>query len=255
MLSLNSNPSRSAQEQRSEILSDKALPNYTPNCDESKFPTSSTHFGMYKAIFRLLELAYQNPLKLNNNLPSLPNLSTMISGTGVYIGPENKNLTEGFGPHPLSAVIELRDKLLTHTQRLFPDAQSLKILGPEYESGYSRQAGTLNTNLGVYWGLDSSWPQELIDQKISWGICLNLWDESYYLSPLSDAKQTSKSYDLVARNLFNNMAEQATLIVTTLMSGTVQFDLFAQSFEKAGWKIVAINEQGQDPMLLVKGLN
>lgn len=211
-------------------------------------PSHSFHLSMHRANLRLLQTVEQRDGILGGQRQEL---ASLFSGPGVYIGPEDKGISRGFGPYPASHVAMIRDELLAITRLEFPKATTLSVLGPQYEFGYSETPGVACAERDFFYGLDTQWPQELINQKLSWGVCLGLWDSAYYVS-VHDDQPLSSRYEAVATALHNNMGDQAALLVSTLMMTSPDAHIFQRSFERCGWQAHRLGRYGADPLLLVK---
>jgi len=211
-------------------------------------PSHSFHLSMHRANIRLLRTIEQRDGILGGEGQEL---SSLFSGPGVYIGPEDKGISRGFGPYPASHVATIRDELLNITQLAFPKATKLSVLGPQYEFGYSETPGVACAERDLFYGLDTQWPQELINQKLSWGVCLGLWDSAYYMA-VDDHRTLASRYEEVASTLFNNMANNAALLISTLMMTSPDSYIFERSFTRCGWEAYRLAVLGADPLLLVK---
>ena len=210
---------------------------------------SSFHVGAHKAHIRLLRLLSDESLPQGLDREGL---SSLFSGAGVYIGPEDRGLRGGHTPHPASDVAMIRDELLRLTRSEFPKADQLYVLGPHYEFGYCETPSPACDERGFFYGLDQGWPRELIERKLSWGICLGLWDSAYYMTQRDDMLTLAQKYEETAAALYSNMADRAALLVSTLMWNSVDSLIFDRSFRNAGWELTRVGSHGAEPLLMIK---
>jgi len=210
---------------------------------------SSFHVAGHKANMRLLRFGEE---VLVSKGITRAHLEPLFSGAGVYIAPEDTGIRGAFGANPASHVGLIRDELLSLTRREFPRANRLYVVGPNYEFGYCETPSSACSERDFFFGLDKDWPQELIDQKLSWGICLGLWDSAYYMKENDSTATLARKYEEVAHALYRNMAEQAALLVSTLMWNSIDSHIFDRSFRKAGWEVIRLGSHGAEPLLIVK---
>lgn len=210
----------------------------------------SFHVALHKANIRLLRWTEKDELPCRRNREPL---GSLFSGPGVYIGPEDRGIRGGFRPNPASHVERIRDELLRLTRVEFPGAEKLYVLGPHYELGSFETPSDACSERGFFFGLDKEWPQELKDKKLSWGISLGLWDSAYYMKGVCDKDILAQLYEEVANAIYRNMADEAVLLVSTLMSHSNDSYIFDRSFTRAGWEITRVGLDGTDPVLLLKG--
>lgn len=212
---------------------------------------TSCHVAAHKANIRLLRATDESQLPEGITTETI---AALFSGAGVYIGPEDTGIRGGCAPKPASHVAAIRDELLHLTQMEFPRADKLYVLGPHYEFGRCETPSPACPERGFFFGLDKAWPRELLEPKLSWGICLGLWDSAYYMTGRDDTVTLAQRYEETASAIYNNMADRAALLVSTLMWQSADSFVFERSFRKAGWKIGQVGSYGADPLLLVKGV-
>jgi hypothetical protein len=147
----------------------------------------------------------------------------------------------------------IRDEILRLTRVEFPAAEKLYVLGPHYEFGYCETPSRACAERDFFYGLDREWPQELKDQKLSWGICLGLWDSAYYMKERDDIVTLGRRYEEVAKAMYLNMADTAALLVSTFMFQSTDSYIFERSFRNAGWEITHIGLDRSEPLLIIKG--
>ena len=179
-------------------------------------------------------------------------ISALFSGAGVYIAPEDTGLRGGLAPRSASDIAIIRDELLHLTRREFAKADQLYVLGPHYEFGYCETPSSACHERDFFYGLDKDWPRELIERKLSWGICLGLWDSAYYMTRRDDTLTLARKYEETAAALYSNMADRAALLVSTLMWNSVDSLIFDRSFRNAGWEMIRVGSHGADPLLIIK---